>query len=364
MDTESVAVTNLNIVGVVGTLNQRVHFSIAKECSGLVLRSTISYAIDHEVEVHIIVEGGIGNVDLIYIVTIGAGEQLSFDLVTLCINLYHPVTGLGLGFIEPCNLAGVLHTVNSVVNLDTDVLGEQGLEALGIGAIHVNIASVEVNSVAVEIVVNLGDVLIHGQIIGVSVTSEVEDLRTITVVNKDAVAQVAGIDHLAINIGLGQGEVEAAETTLVTTVIPLVSGGLSGNGGSEFEVYTEGHLVALSIEVAELKSGHAQVVVVVSHQTSSIVVEGELGVYIALGTQQVDVIAINHHLDLGGAIVDFVAHVGFALILINIGHTHAHLDAVAIAVIVVQELASGDDDHAGSCIIGTLYPGVVAIVPP
>ncbi len=197
-----------------------------------------------------------------------------------------------------------------------------------------------------------------------------EDLRICNtihiVVNEDAVAQVLGLESVAIFIVGGQGEVEAAEARLVTTVIPLVSAGIIRNTRNDVSNFTEG-----SITVGELKSGHAQVVAVVGVQTSCIVALGELGIDVALATQHEDLLAVKHELDLGGALVKLSAQVVDGLtsllvntILVSVGLTPTEDDTILISFAVGQVLASGDGNHTGSSIIGTLYPAVVAVVPP
>ena len=257
------------------------------------------------------------------------------------------------------------------MSLDTDVLGEQGIEALSVGAIEVNITISEVITAIVEAVRNLGDVL--GEVVGVGSSIEGEYLGAVTIVNVNAVTYMLGIDHVAIHIGGGQGEVEAAVTTLVTAVNPVVGGGVSGNGGNEVNHVTEGLGLAILVAVSDLETGPTLVIAVDGHHTGNVAPLGELGVDVTLGVEQVDGVVVDHEVDLGGALVNLGAHVVVGLagllvntVLIDVTATPNELHAILSLVAPGQVLASGDADEDALLTIGigTLYPGVVAVVPP
>ena len=75
-------------------------------------------------------------------------------------------------------------------------------------------------------------------------------------------------------------------------------------------------------------------------------------------------VAIDLELNLGGAIVQFVAQVVTIFLLVNIGVTPHQLNTILIIIVPIQILASGNGDDAGVHVIGTLYPGVVVVMPP
>ena len=148
-----------------------------------------------------------------------------------------------------------------------------------------------------------------------------------------------GIEHVAINIGGGQSEVEAAETTLVTTVIPLVGGRVGRNSGNQVYDVTHGQCFAILVTVSKLNCREALVIAPVGQHTGSNVVLGELGVNVTLAAQQIEVVAIKQELDLGGALVDLVIHTIHGLAgllvdtaLVNGGATPTELDTILILI--------------------------------
>ena len=109
------------------------------------------------------------------------------------------LAGLGLlKYLDVNDVGRVLHAINGVVYLDTDAPGEEGIKALGIGAIEVNRATIEVVTTIVNSVRNLGHVLIDVIALGCSI--EGEDL---VIIGVDAVAQICGIKVNAVNVHAG-----------------------------------------------------------------------------------------------------------------------------------------------------------------
>ena len=175
-----------------------------------------------------------------------------------------------------------------------------------VGAVEVDIVAIEVVTIVPDLIGNLGHVGCDIIVVGVCVKDE-----DLVVVGEDAVAQVFLIDGIAVLVSGGQSNMEVRETALITTVIPLKGFGVSRNSGLDDD------LSALGVVLQS--AGPSHVVAVHAVQTSGIVALEVFGVDATLAVEQVDLVAFNHELDLGGSLIQQVAQVHAVFALINVG---------------------------------------------
>ena len=246
--------------------------------------------------------------------------------------------------IQPGNLAGIPDALHLVVGLDTDVLGEQRVVAL-VGAVEDAAKSADVHAVGVQLIGNLGQVF--PQVVDIGVGLEGEELGTIAVVHKDAVAQALGVEEVAVNVGAGQGEEEHGVALLVTAVDPLIDGGIGRHGGNGVDNLGKGHRLAVTVQVGKLDEGHDLAVAIDAHQARGVAPLGEVGGHVTLAVKQVQTVLVEPEVDFLGVIVDLeVQAIAAVVVLVGKGAAPHELDAILHVLVIVDILARGDGDEA------------------
>ena len=254
--------------------------------------------------------------------------------------------------IDIDDIAGVLHTVNGVVNLDTDAVIEERLIAVD-GAIEAYLGGREVPVIGPQRVRHLGNIFVDTFIV---IGIEGEDLA---VIGEDTVADILLLKDFAVDIGRGQDVAQVGSAIGLTHIIPLHIGGIGGNGRRQVHHGAIGH-IGSSI----LQASHVGAVAEVADQTGCVVVQGEFSIGITLAVEQIEVVAINLVEDRINIIDEILIHVVAVLILIEDTVAPQQLNTQIGIGIIIQILSHRHADDTRLGVEVAPYPGIIGLVPP